>query len=413
MPHHEDDQEAMYAMGRQPGRFYVSGRFPQSGAEHAAEAAPGEELPMCRFAYKVVDEEGEVIFERDQGWEIVLRETPSRQQLKALFFENTREIQTLTFQRFNANGTHLNKESFTLLGDEVAGLRTFLNLIGSQSLDLAQDEEGVRLFPAGIEAVLADEDARAALYRRYLPVIQNLYEADVDAPEIVAFARRRHQLQIFEELLHNEDAFELRRAELRAEGHGGGVEDVWQNFFEANHWIFGIGLAPQFLHAWNEEKLEQTVVGSSIFEKGKRPDAVMRTAGALSALAFVEIKAHSTDLLHRDNYRPGTWRVSDEVAGGVAQCQITVDQVIRRAEHTLDIVDGDGYRTGESALICRPRSLLVIGSLDEFARDGNPHVPRFESFERFRRSIRDPEIITFDELYERAAMSLALSSPQL
>jgi hypothetical protein len=413
MPHLEDDREAMYAMGRQPGRFYASGRFPQGGAEHAAEAAPGVELPMCRFGYQVVDGEGEIIFESDQGWEIVLRETPSRQQLKALFFEDTREIQTLTFQRFNASGIRLDKESFTLLGIEVARLRTFLSLIGSQSLDLAQNNEGIRLLPAEIEAVLADEDAQAELYRRFLPAIQHLYEADVDAPEIVAFARRRQQLQVFEELLHDEDAFARRRAALRAAGHRSGAEDVWQEFFEANHWIFGTGLAPQFLHAWNEEKLEQTVVGSSIFEKGKRPDAVMRTAGALSALAFVEIKRHDTDLLHNDAYRPGTWRVSDEVAGGIAQCQITIDQVVRRAEHALDIVDDDGYRTGESALICHPRSLLVIGSLDEFVREGNPHVPRFQSFERFRRSIRDPEIITFDELYERAAMSVALSRPHV
>jgi hypothetical protein len=73
MPNLEDDRESMYAMGRHPGRFYVSGRFPQGGADHAAETAPGVELPICRFAYQVVDEEGEIIFERDQGWEIIER----------------------------------------------------------------------------------------------------------------------------------------------------------------------------------------------------------------------------------------------------------------------------------------------------------------------------------------------------
>jgi hypothetical protein len=33
----------------------------------------------------------------------------------------------------------------------------------------------------------------------------------------------------------------------------------------------------------------------------------------------------------------------------------------------------------------------------------------FKCFERFRRSLRDPEILTFDELYARAVMSLALA----
>ena len=31
-----------------------------------------------------------------------------------------------------------------------------------------------------------------------------------------------------------------------------------------------------------------------------------------------------------------------------------------------------------------------------------------ESFERFRRTLRETEMMTFDELYARAAMSLAL-----
>lgn len=387
--------------------------YQQGGAEHAAEAAPGEEPPICRFAYQVIDENGEIFFESDQGWEIVLRETSTRQQLKALFFEDSRKVQFLSFQRFNAKGQKLKQESFVLSGAEAKMLGTFLALINSQTLNLAEGSEGMRLLPSSIEALLADEASRAGLYRRFFPPIQRLIEADVDAPEIIAFARRRQQLQVFEDLLRDPEAFARRRTELTDAGHRSGPEDVWQNFFEANHWIFGTGLAPQFLHAWDPDRLEQSVVGSSIFGSGKRPDAVMRTAGALSALVFVEIKAHSTKLLYSSPYRPGTWRVSDDVAGGVAQCQTTVDEVVRHAQRALEVTDDDGFATGESALICRPRSIMVVGSLVEFTREGNPNVPRFESFERFRRSLRDPEIVTFDELYERAVMSVALSSQQL
>jgi len=58
--------------------------------------------------------------------------------------------------------------------------------------------------------------------------------------------------------------------------------------------------------------------------------------------------------------------------------------------------------------VCRPRTLLVVGSLTEFVREENVHHQKFESFERFRRSLRDPEILTFDELYRRARLALAL-----
>lgn len=146
-----------------------------------------------------------------------------------------------------------------------------------------------------------------------------------------------------------------------------------------------------------------------MFGRGKRPDALMRTAGALSALAFVEIKSHTTALLHHGEYRPGTWRVSEEVAGGVAQCQVTVDEVVRRTERKLDALDEEGFGTGQRTFVCRPRSILVVGSLEQFLRDGEPNNAMFEGFERFRRSLRDPEILTFDELYARAAMSLDLS----
>lgn len=404
MPRLEDDREGAFAIARVPGRFYVSRRFPQGGANTDIV-----DPKICRFAYQVIDESGEIAFESENGWEVVLRETATRQQLKALFFEDDRSVQYMSFQRFNAAGQRLNRESFVLSGPEVRSLAALLGLIRSQALDLAESDEGVRMLPAGVDALLSDDATRQAVLHRYRDAFVDLLEADVDSPEIVAFARRRQELQVFESLLGDSQAFTARRAALKAQGRRSGAEDVWQDFFESKHWIFGTGLAPQFLNAWDPYRLEQTVLGASVFGAGKRPDALMRTAGLLSALAFVEIKTHQTPLLHATEYRSGTWRVSDEAAGGVSQCQTTVDEVVRRAASELAVVDEDGYRTGDTVFVCRPRSLLVVGSLDQLVRDGEPNVSMFESFERFRRSLRDPEIITFDELFARAAMSLALA----
>ena len=169
-----------------------------------------------------------------------------------------------------------------------------------------------------------------------------------------------------------------------------------------------IDFAPQFLHSWSKERLEQTVVGASIAGPGKRPDAVLRTAGAISAVVLAEIKHHRTELL-AEEYRSGCWRVSPEVAGGVAQCQGTVDEAQDALGKTIEVTDEDGFTVAQ-AFVCRPRSLLVVGSLSEFMNAGNVHHARFESFERFRRSLRDPEILTFDELFERARLTLALDA---
>src|SRR5207244_1628069 len=120
-----------------------------------------------------------------------------------------------------------------------------------------------------------------------------------------ALARRRHQVDVFERMLTDSAYFDECRRTAGLDGTAAGSEQVWQQFFEQNAWIFGTGLAPQFLHAWNPASLEQAVVGASAFGPGKRADGLLRTAGALSALVFVEIKAHSTPLLHPKPYRRG------------------------------------------------------------------------------------------------------------
>lgn len=58
--------------------------------------------------------------------------------------------------------------------------------------------------------------------------------------------------------------------------------------------------------------------------------------------------------------------------------------------------------TGEEAFNFSPKSFLVVGSLQEFVGDNGINQDRFRSFELFRRNTSSPEIITFDELYERA-----------
>lgn len=73
--------------------------------------------------------------------------------------------------------------------------------------------------------------------------------------------------------------------------------------------------------------------------------------------------------------------------------------------------DADGFDTDTWASVCRPRSLLVVGSLSQFEKQGKTNLPQFESLERFRRSLRDPEVIAFDELCLRATLALEMADP--
>ena len=68
---------------------------------------------------------------------------------------------------------------------------------------------------------------------------------------VVAVAARREQVNEFRRLLYDDEYFKSEAEWLTR------PEDVWQKFFEANPWIFGVTLAGQFLTSWSPERLEQ------------------------------------------------------------------------------------------------------------------------------------------------------------
>jgi hypothetical protein len=202
--------------------------------------------------------------------------------------------------------------------------------------------------------------------------------------DVVALNYRREQLKEFERLMADD-----------------ADEKTWQVFFQRNHWIFGYGLSFQFLGPAYEDRLEQTVRGFDVTGRGKRVDSLMRTMGQLSSLCFVEIKKPTTDLLGKE-YRPGSWPPSQELAGAVSQVQTTVQQAMGAIREKLEPVDDQGWPAGEALYNYDPRSFLVVGNLGEFVRDEGVNQSQLRSFELYRRNTWRPEIITFDELLERA-----------
>jgi hypothetical protein len=86
-----------------------------------------------------------------------------------------------------------------------------------------------------------------------------------------------------------------------------------------------------------------------------------------------------------------------------------VSQIIEQKAEWLSFAQkGEHYnRSGTELLTARTRnakSILVIGSHEQFSRSGGPrdaNVMR-DTFELFRREHRSIDIVTFDELLDRA-----------
>lgn len=215
-------------------------------------------------------------------------------------------------------------------------------------------------------------------------ILKRLSESSDLTEDVYAVGQKREALAQFETFLDGDCS-----------------EVEWQEFFEANTWIFGHGLQYIFLDRVTD-KLETTTTGASFDRSGKRVDALMRTRAEVSQFVLVEIKRANTALLQPREYRSGCWSISDELASALTQVQKTTFD-FARDRYRERINDSFGNDLGEEIFSIEPRSYLVIGNLKQLI--GN--VNKVTSFELFRKNIKAPEVITFDELFYRARCIVA------
>jgi hypothetical protein len=171
-------------------------------------------------------------------------------------------------------------------------------------------------------------------------------------------------------------------------------EAVWQKFFKDNKWIFGYGLDYRIVKL---EEIQPNVGGTQINRRGGQlPDFMGATSGRVRFTVLVEIKTPDTPLLiGPEEVRSGAWSLSQELTDALAQTQANVDRWNEEGSKTDENRD---RLEKEDIFTVKPKGIVVIGCLEELR--GTRH--KLQTFERFRQSIHGIEIITFDELFERA-----------
>lgn len=232
-------------------------------------------------------------------------------------------------------------------------------------------------------------------------------EGTNDNSELIKiYVKRSEALAEFKKLLTDEKYFISIKK-------GNKEERVWQNFFEKNKWIFGLNLNLFFLSSLENRNYEQVVAGFNFNTGGKRADALLKSNGILSSFFFCEIKTHNTTILEKVAYRKDCYGISKEFAGALSQVQKTVSKATSLIKGRQNIKDKDGYDSNEIIFNYQPLSTIVIGSLNEFFKGDNLNEERYASFELFRKSLQNIQVITFDELYARAEAILGVSKLEL
>ncbi|MYN13539.1 DUF4263 domain-containing protein [Pusillimonas sp. TS35] len=387
-----------YFKNKRPDRVYLSRTLSQKQYRRNDEGEVEEFERPFRIVSKVIDCRESHQFFKD-GKQVSLRVTDgARQEIIAKFYEDTRGVFTLQIQRYTVESGAPHKTHFTFLNHEIATLYNFL-----QNIDVLPiaDGQNTRLDDRFVSELVLTREQALNLLHSQPGLVEELVKTQVTARDVAELGHRREQLAEFERLLNDTDHFENRRTAL---GLNKGPESVWQSFFEQNTWIFGYGLNYVFNAPLDGAKLERVVKGHDFTGSGKRVDALLKTQGLISALSFGEIKTHTAKLLKpvATAYRRECWQVSDELAGGIAQVQRSVQASLGSIRSKTEIKDDSGAPTGESVFLYQPRSFLVIGSLSEFHAVHGINEEQYSSFELFRRNLKSPEVITFDELFERA-----------
>jgi len=386
----EQSSPADYALMRRTDSTYLSKTFALSSD---IGVGAGNEGKPARIIYKVFDlESGKFQFREADEW--VVRVSPQgRSQVKLVIYGDHVAIQEIIIQRVDRGSLQ------TLLRLEGRDARRFVELIEGVSKIPVEGGETVRVDSDLLRAVTQDPSAIRRLYNQDRESFRRTIAEDSAANDLIALARRKEQVSKFRRLIYDDDFFD--REVSRAPGSQ--KERVWQDFFEENKWVFGVGLATPFLTSWNNEKLEQVVAGYSVLGKGKRADGLLRTAEAVSSVVFAEIKTHRTPLLRLDR-RSGCWSPSTDLSDAIAQVQGTVSRMISDVEVRIQAQDAAGYDIpNDFSYLVRPKSFLVVGQLSEIVSpSGGVHRDKFRSFELYRRNLMEPEIVTFDALLERA-----------
>ena len=226
-------------------------------------------------------------------------------------------------------------------------------------------------------------------------IIQEIINSGIiTSIDIVNIGYRKKQLEIFDKLLNQSNYFETYRAENKIIDSR--PESVWQHFFQSNDWIFGYGLDYRVLGILQKEAhLSATDVA------GKGDVISDFLLGCKKFTVLVEVKRPDAILFGKDKNRSNSWTLSDNLISALSQIleQKASWQVLSE-QNANNNFDDTGQLIKQRTV--DPKSVLVIGSSDQFAGEDKENQIKARTFELFRRDSRNVEIITYDELYERA-----------
>nr|WP_228012633.1 Shedu immune nuclease family protein [Vibrio coralliirubri] len=218
----------------------------------------------------------------------------------------------------------------------------------------------------------------------------------ITTQDLVNTGYRKAQLDIFKKLLYSNYLPQYKHDIGRPETKD---ETAWQHFFSINQWIFGYGLDYRFQGVLQKEfHASDTNAGGS---EGVIADFLM---GDHRFTTFVELKLPTTPLFGTTKNRAQSWKLSKDLMEAYSQILEQKASGILKIETTRELYADDYSEINQSAY--DSKAVLIVGSWDQIDDVSEPagiKKMKRKTLELFRRDSRNIEIITYDELLERAS----------
>lgn len=162
-------------------------------------------------------------------------------------------------------------------------------------------------------------------------------------------------------------------------------EKFWQQLFKEHPNIIS-SVIPSVVHIIEDQPY---MGGKAIDNKGASIGDFLFKSGT-DNVSIIEIKTPTTDLLSNE-YRNGVYCPSKELSGSIVQIRKQKDGLIKE----YNSIKLQSIKKGINFSAYDPKSYIIIGNTNDLNDEQN------ESFELFRNSLKDIEIITFNELIDK------------
>lgn len=260
--------------------------------------------------------------------------------------------------------------------------------ITKRRISLADDELSVldTETKAKIATLLSGDDGSDVVY-------ELLDKGLITNQDLVNTGYRKHQLELFESLLYNGG---LSQYKIQIGTPNTKDETAWQHFFQSNEWIFGYGLDYRF-----QGILQKEFHASTSNAAGREEVIADFLLGDKKFTTFVELKLPTTELFSKSKNRSNCWSLSNSLIDAFSQIleQKASGQI--KVETSKELIGDDYEEITQRAY--DSKTILIMGSWSQINNDplGIKRIKE-KTLELFRRDSRNVELVTYDELYERA-----------